>query len=335
MAESKPKAAIFILTQNNDVRRTYLKTCLYFVCKHFNEEFQYPIIIFHEGDYGPKHQREVIMSVRQSCRSLVSFVQLDPEDFKVPDHIDMDKMKKCIETRPVPYWRSDKYRLMCRWWLMNWQKYATGYDYVMRFDDDSIVEEKIQRDLFAWMKQKDLNYVGNIIHADCGVCNYGMKEFFEKEYPDRADEIRQMFMKQTIPTRAVQFQPFLNLLSIIEPRSEDAPELEPTMNLWSSLNYFNNFHVSRVAFWSQPEVVEMIDKIDKNGSIFYLRWGDAPLQSIVAMLCSKPEQISRAVFKYSKRLQREAFEDDAGEYHSFYPETYSKSSCITEANIKQ
>lgn len=327
----KENGAIFILTQNTEVRRTYLKTCLYFLFRHFNAQFRYPVLIFHEGDYDANAQREIILSVRSSCRSLVSFVALDPEDFTLPAFIDREKMEKCIATHAVPYWRNEKYRMMCRWWMVHMHKYAEGYDFVMRIDDDSIIEEPITRDLFAWMSQKGFNYSSNLVHMDCGICCYGMKEFFETHFPARKEEIRKMFVKQEIPLRAVQFHSLRTLLSITEPKkNETDPELPDTLTLWMPIMYYNNFFITRTSFWKQPEVMDLIDKIDKNGSIFYYRWGDAPLQSIVAMLLSKPEQISRAIFKYSKRMQREAFMDDHGEYHSYMPDTYDKSTCITE-----
>lgn len=330
-ATTKANAAIFILTQNTDVRRTYLKTCLYFLFKHFNAQFQYPVVIFHEGDYDAKAQREIIMSVRSSCRSLISFVALDADDFTLPDFVDKKKMEMCISAKPVPYWRNDKYRMMCRWWMVHMHKYAAGYDYVMRIDDDAIIEEPITRDLFAWMQDKGYTYTSNLVHIDCGICCYGMKEFFEQHFPDRKEEIRKMFVKQDIPLRSVQFQPLLTLLSITQPRVNEK-ELPDTMSLWMPIMYYNNFFITKTSFWRQKEVMDLVDKIDRDGSIFYYRWGDAPLQSIVAMLLSKPEEISRAIFKYSKRLQRESFLDDNGEFHSFMPDTYDKSSCVTETN---
>jgi hypothetical protein len=328
----KQNAAIFILTQNTEVRRVYLKTCLYFLFKHFNATHRYPVIIFHEGDYDAKAQRDIVMSVRASCRSLVSFVGLDAEDFVLPDHIDKDKMDRCIATRAVPYWRNDKYRMMCRWWLVHMHKYAKGFDYVMRIDDDSIIEEPVDKDLFAWMAEKQLVYSSNLIHIDCGVCCYGMKEFFEKRYPEKAEFVQKMFVKQEVPMRAVQFHPFRTLLSITQ---NPPPQIPETMTLWMPIMYYNNFFITKTSFWQQEDVQKAVDAVDKDGSIFYFRWGDAPLQSIIAMLHAKPEEISRSIFKYSKRLQREAFQGDDGEYHSYMPETYDKSSCITESNMPQ
>ena len=35
----------------------------------------------------------------------------------------MEKLQKCIELQPVPYWRNMKYRMMCYFWIKNFWKY--------------------------------------------------------------------------------------------------------------------------------------------------------------------------------------------------------------------
>ena len=92
--------------------------------------------------------------------------------------------------------------------------------------------------------------------------------------------------------------------------------------------YYNNFMVSDVAFWNRPDVKDLVDKIDKQGNIFYYRYGDAPIQTVIVMLL-EPNKISRTIFRYSKRLQREAFLDDNGSIHAYFPNTYAHTSCIT------
>ena len=169
------KAAIFILTQNTIERKVYLKTSLYFLFKNFNAKYKYPVIILHEGDYNEEAKNEIIMGVRCDYRYLVQFKQIDDEDFCIPSHIDIDKMNSIIDLQVVPYWRNQKYRSMCYFWLKNFYKYTKNYDYVMRIDDDSIIEEQIKYDLFELMRDKDYIYISNIIHLDCSLCNYGMK----------------------------------------------------------------------------------------------------------------------------------------------------------------
>ena len=322
------KTAIFYLTQNTDVRKTYLKTSLYFLFKNFNEKYLHPVIILHEGDYDAKSQEEIILSVREASRSAVSFVALDADDFVVPPHIDQRKMKSCIAQKCTPYWRSEKYRMMCRWWLKHFPKYAAGYDYVMRLDDDSIIEETLNYDLFDWFDKNNLIYSSNLLHNDCGICCYGMKEFFENRYPDKKELLKSMFNAQEVSMNAVQMHPFRCVLSTTQTKF---PSFETSMTVWSPLMYYNNFFITRTSFWMQPEVKASIDAIDQNGSIFYFRWGDAPLQTLLVMMHADDQsRVKRAVFKYSKRMQREAFLGDDNEFHAYMPRTYDKSSCITE-----
>ena len=324
-------AAICYLTQNTDVRRVYLKTSLYFLFKHFNAQHKYHVIIFHEGDYDSDAQTDVIQSIRSDFRDLVRFQALHPDDFKLPSHIDKEKLDRILSIKPppVPYWRNEKYRMMCYWWLFKFMDYVKDYDYVMRLDDDSIIEEKIESDLFKWMNDADLNYSSNFIHTDCGICCYGMKDFFEETFPDKVTQMKEMFIAQDLQMRSVKMHPFRSVLSIVK---DPLPEIKDVEKIWMPVMYYNNFFITRTAFWRTPEMLEVLDKIDKNGSIFYFRWGDSPLQSLLVMLMSPPEKIKKATFAYSKRLQREAFKDDDNKYHSYMPSTYDKSSCVTERN---
>lgn len=326
---TKVNAAICYLTQNNDVRRTYLKTSLYFLFKYFNAKYQYPVIIFHEGDYDNEAQQDIITSIRGSCRDLISFQALDPKDFKVPACIDQQKLDRClaIKPHPTPYWRNERYRLMCRWWLMEFPKYVKSYDYVMRLDDDSFIEEPIKYDLFEWAQKKDLNYASNFLHIDCGICCYGMKSFFDKHYPDKKDLLKEMFVEQEVPMRAVQFHPFRTILSITQ---DPLPVMKEKETLYMPVMYYNNFFITKTSFWEQAEVKDVLKKIEEDGSIFYFRWGDAPLQSLIVMLHSPADKISKANFEYSKRLQRESFKGDDGHYHAYMPASYDQSSCISQ-----
>lgn len=319
-------AAIFYLTQNTDVRRTHLKTSLYFLFRHGNAKYRYPVIILHEGDYDAKAQRDVLMSIRASCRSLVTFRALDSSDFQLPPHIDSDKLKRCIATRATPYWRNEKYRMMCRWWLVHFPRYAASYDYVMRLDDDSIIEEPIP-DLFEWAAKKDLVYASNFLHVDCGICCYGMKDYFEKMYPDKKTALQEAFVPQEVPLRAVEFHPFRTLLSMTQ---DPLPALGEKMTLHMPLIWYNNFFITKPSFWQREDVQKAIRAIDENGSIFYFRWGDAPIQTLLVAMHAEPSEYSRAVFRYSKRMQREAFLGDDGEYHSYMPGDYDQSSCVIE-----
>ena len=319
------KSAIVILTQNTPEKRIYLKNCLYFLFKNFNEKFKYPVIILHEGDYTPEYQEEIIKGVRGESSSFIKFKELDKEDFKIPEHIDKVKLAKSIELQPVPYWRNESYRNMCNFWLKHFTKYVTEYDYIMRLDDDSIIEEKINSDLFQIMKERDLNYISNIIHIDCGICNYEMKEFFDHYYMDKQDLIKDMFVYSKFDNNNKEiFDNFKKLYKIMNDKEYEKNEVD----IKSPIMYYNNFFITKTAFWNSENIKKVIDEIDKTGNIYYYRWGDAPLHTIIATIADK-EKVSKCAFKYSKRLQRESFKDASGKIHSYMPGTYDNTSCIT------
>jgi len=320
------KAGIFILTQNTTERKTYLKTSLYFLFRHFNSKFKYPVIILHEKDYDEKSKQEIIQSVRESCRSLISFKEIDENDFVVPSHINMEKLKEIVAIQPVPYWRSIRYRQMCYFWVKHFIKYTEGFDYVMRLDDDSLIEENIQKDIFETMVNKNLVYVSNILHVDCGLCNYGMKDMFKQLFPDKLETIdKGFFVDSKLSDNNEVFSKFKKVYEIVNDKSYTQTEFKTEMPLM----YYNNFFATSTEFWKQENVKELINKIDENGGIFYYRYGDAPIQTLLVTLLS-PDKISRVVFKYSKRLQREVFIDSENQFHSYMPKTYDQSSCILQ-----
>jgi len=319
------KSAIFILTQNTIERKIYLKTSLYFLFRNFNAKYKYPVIILHEGDYDLESINEITTSIRKDCRYLIDFKKIDSSDFDIPKNIDVKKMNKCIEAKPVPYWRNKNYRLMCNFWINNFIKYCDNYDYIMRIDDDSIIEEPINTDIFKLIDEQNINYMSNIIHIDCGMCNYGMKNFFEKILPDKKSKINELFMSHNLNITNEYFEKFKKLY--LELNNEEYKETSVTMDM--PVMYYNNFSVIRTSVWKSTEVKEIINKVNETGNIFYCRWGDGPLQTIIMTLYDK-DKLSKLNFKYSKRLQRESFKDDNGKYHSYMPSNYTETSCVSE-----
>jgi len=321
----KQNAAIFILTQNTLERKIYLKTCLYFLFRNFNKKYNYPVIILHEGDYDSESQREIIMGVRHNNRYLISFRELDKNDFSIPSHISEERVQHIVDLKPVPYWRNMKYRMMCNFWIQHFQKYTTDYEYIMRLDDDSIIEETIDKDLFNVMKNKDLIYMSNIVHIDCGICNYKMKEMFQSIFPNMGEKLNSMFISSKLTANMKEI--YGKVKQIIELNGDaEIGEKNEDIELNMPVMYYNNFFITSTKFWQREDVRTVVNKINDNGGIFYYRYGDAPLQTIIATLM-EPMRVSRTVFKYSKRLQREVF-CDGNNIQSYMPKSYDESSCI-------
>ena len=274
-------AAILILTQNTIERKVYLKTTLYFLFKNFNDKHRYPIIILHEGDYNERDKIEIITGIRGECKELIKFKEIDKKDFEIPQHIDKEKLNKVVNTQIVPYWRNKKYRSMCYFWIKHFIKYCNDYDYVMRLDDDSIIEEPITTDLFKLLSDNNNVYMSNIIHIDCGICNFEMKELFKKILPNIDNEkLDKLFVKADISNKQPIYNKLKELYHIVNDKEYDKENF--TINM--PLMYYNNFFITKPSLWNSKEIKNIINEIDKLGYIFYYRWGDAPLHTLIMTL---------------------------------------------------
>lgn len=314
MSEQDPSvsAAIVYLTQNTPERRIYLKTSLYFLFRHFSHRFRYPILIFHEGDYDARSQGEILAGIRGEHRAQISFRQIDSSDFTLPTHLGSDEIKASIDAlADTSYWRTDKYRMMCRWWLVHLKKYVADYKYVMRIDDDGFIEEPIPEDLFLLADKADLTYLGNLVCLDNVFCTYGMKEFFLKRFPSKAELLNKIFVDYehtvTDEADAALVNRFGALMARVPCGMPSLPHVVTgdRLALTCPVMFFNNFHITKTAFWESEPVAESLRAVDEHGGIFYARWGDAPLQTTIALAHAPANGVARYCFKYSKRMQRE------------------------------
>jgi alpha 1,2-mannosyltransferase len=139
---------------------------------------------------------------------------------------------------------------MCRFHakLVYEQPITVGLDYAWRLDDDSYITRPINYDIFEYMQKHDLVYG------------------FVKVYRELPMWVTGLWgtVKKYIATNRIQ----------------------PTFfNKWPvNLMYYNNFEVSKMSLWLSPQYQKYIDHIDRNGGIYYHRWGDAPIKSIAVSL---------------------------------------------------
>ena len=132
-------------------------------------------------------------------------------------------------------------------------------------------------------------------------------------------------MEHKLDNTSKYFNKFKEIYSIINEKEYN----ETTIEMAMPLMYYNNFCITRPSLWNSKEIKNIINEIDKLGYIFYYRWGDAPLHTLIMTLYDN-KKLSKFSFKYSKRLQREAFKDDNGNLHSFMPSSYDNNSCISK-----
>jgi hypothetical protein len=143
------KAAIVGLVRGYSSIKSYWKLVrrnrlLY---RNFNKRFGYPVIIFHEGNILPEHQR-VISQLTPN----IIFEDISGKAFVTPENI------------PIQFQENLGYKHMCRFYAMQIYELVGEFDYILRLDDDSYIESPIKYDLFSYMQKRNLTY--GYIHKD-------------------------------------------------------------------------------------------------------------------------------------------------------------------------
>ena len=89
--------------------------------------------------------------------------------------------------------------------------------------------------------------------------------------------------------------------------------------------YFTNFFVSRVDFWTRPNVTEYLAAVDISRSIFTHRWGDAPLQTAALRLHAAPEAIHHLRMDYLHMSTRDYIVDGRAVPFHYHPQSIEPS----------
>lgn len=296
-SSQQPIAAIVCLTQDTPVRRVYLQTTLYLLFRSFNERCKYPVLVFHEGDFSEENIAAIRAGIPGDLGSLVQFVCVDADDFRLPASVtdDIVVANKII----VPDARDLGYRTMCRWWIRHSAKYLEPYEYYMRIDDDSFIEDVLDYDPFEVMRDSGTDYAANLVHIEHPLNALGLLQI-SSELLGRIERVRALFLHGQVaetvePHNLAMFLTRVpdNLVRHVDPSSVSAPII-----------YYNNFHVARTSVWGHPTITAYFEEIDRSGGIYHFRWGDAALQTI-ALAAAEEVSLGRFTFRYSKRYERE------------------------------
>ena len=163
--EKKPKASFYVLAYRVD----QLPIMLQSVDKYFNDQFHYPVIIFHEADF-----EEFIPQVRSMTNSTLFFQLVK---FTIPTFLTQPVREKRIRCHPSKI----GYRHMCRFHskLVYEEPTIRTLEYYWRLDDDSLLLSPISYDVFVYMRDNKLRYGYSLIGSDVDRCVTGLWEATE------------------------------------------------------------------------------------------------------------------------------------------------------------
>ena len=124
------------------------------------------------------------------------------------------------------------------------QPIIEGLEYMLRLDDNSLINQPIRYDLFRWMKHNHVSY------------GFRSRQRDNPLYIKGLWEATWTYIKQ------------FNITPVV-------------FQKWPKrVCFFNNFELSELSFWQSQEYRHYVDYVDKLGGIYYYRWGDAPIKTI-------------------------------------------------------
>lgn len=318
-------AAIVYLTRNKPIRRIYLQSSLYFLFRGFNARYGYPVLIFHQGDFTDDAITAIRDGIPGGLGSLIHFKIIDNGDFKPPASAGpgLVRANRII----VPEARGVGYRSMCRWWVRHLPKYLEPYEFYMRLDDDSFIEEQLDYDPFRVVRDANVDYASNLIHVEHPLNALGL-ESFSRGILGEDERTASLFLRSAAadtvdPEKLARFA--LRVPVSLRKRID-------TDELSTPIIYYNNFHVARTSLWANPAISRYFTAIDHSGGIYHLRWGDAALHT-VALTAVKNVTLGRFGFRYSKRYEREQ-----GSYvntdHSVAKRYFDAAAALSTRNLE-
>lgn len=313
------KTGIFIYSEQK--RKENLKLTLYFLFKNYNETYKHPVKILHRYKWNDIYKEEILMGIRESCRNLIEFMELPSDLFKI--NVDEQQLTRTINIKPTLDWGDKEERVMNRFWTIEFWDMVKEYDFIMKLNDDTLIEEPIKEDLFKIIDVKDFNLLFNMLQIDCGVGNFGLKDYLQLKFQDKKDEINNYFNTSKI-TDTKSIENIKQLFKTITKKDYNKPEID----INQPVVCVDSFYITKPSFWLDKEIKEILEQIDKLGYIFYYKWSLASIISLITMVKEK-EKISRCIFRMSNECHRSAYIDNDNSVKTCVPSKYSLSGCIS------
>jgi len=174
-----------------------------------------------------------------------------------------------INAEPKSYnQRTIGYRLMCLFWshtVFHHEIIYKTYDYIMRLDDDSYLLETITDDLFEYIDRNHLDYVYRAMSWDIPLSG---PEFLLPRYLE--------IYQNTCRTLCLPFH--------------------------SHMSIYNNFFLTRVAFWHKKSIETFLGELLSNDTILIYSLGDGNIHAVALTIASDTEHTAPLDFAYAHNI---------------------------------
>ena len=165
------------------------------------------------------------------------------------------------------------YRKMIRFYTIRiWEILdMLGYTWVMRLDDDSRIFSPINYDIFSFMETFHYQYAYRIVALETP--GFSFWDFVQSYVIDANITNTRQLLDSCDQKRNIKDFNF--------------------GNCGQMPGYYNNFFVTNVSRWLEPDVQHLLKTIDDSGTIFMFRWTDLNFQSLVVRLLFEENSVHR------------------------------------------
>lgn len=276
------KPAIVYLAQNTsrDVQygrdsRSLLEKSLDLLFKNYNDQFQHDVLIFHEGDFKEQDQREIAKG-----RKLIKFHEIN---FERPTFLATEEVPEVWVGADGHYGMG--HRNMIRFYAVRLFDILQdlGYDWFFRMDDDSFLHSRIGYNLFEFMEENGYEYGYRVDIRDSESSAIGFGDAV-LAYLAAEKQITPTFLGEhlTYASPKTHAKNLIKLL-LMRLRSRKQYRILPAIeyDLWG---YYNNFFITKIAFWKRPDVQAFVRHFDRIGGWYKYRWNDLIFQSATVQI---------------------------------------------------
>jgi len=257
--------------------RAMLEKSLDLLYKNYNDTFRHDILIFHEGDFDATSQEAV-----KNGRKEIQFQEIQ---FEIPSFLNPSEIP---EKWDGVYGIGQRHMARFFCYSIFHILAELGYDWFMRLDDDSFIHSKIDYNLFDFMADNEYDYGYRAILKEPLRPTYGFSEMVLAYI--KAERIKsESFFEHFDNSIVVNSEYFSfkgrikkSITNIIDKLSEKLNhDLNnwPAATEWNRQTYYNNFLITRIGFWLQPEVQSFLSYFDRVGGNYKYRWSDHIVQT--------------------------------------------------------
>ena len=284
------KTGIFIFS--NKINKNNLKLTLYFFFKNYNSIYKHNIYILYD-DFDDNDMIEIKSSIRDDFKNLINFKKIN---LYIPDNIDNDKLTEIINIE-FEDWETIYQRKLNHFWLFDfWEKIAIDFDYILKLDDDLLIEEPIREDFFNIIDNRANNILFTMLKYKCSIGSYSFKNLLETNFNNDIEKVNNNFNKENINNNLNNFK---KLHKLVFNKEYNENELE----LFKPIVPSDSLIIMRTSFFTGNKIKPFLDRIKLLGYVFYLKWDFNLILPLLAIMHNN-DKITRCIFKVSKEIDR-------------------------------